>query len=35
MGKEYENFSYQTDQHYFYYGRVLKGLIKPEEVFDI
>lgn len=35
MGKDYENFSYETDTHNLYYGRVLKGLVKSEELFNI
>lgn len=35
MRKDYEKCSYQTDAHYLYYGRVLKGLVKLEEISDI
>lgn len=35
MGKGYKDFSYHTDAHCLYYGTGLKGLAKPEEVFDI
>lgn len=35
MGKDYKDFSYHTEAHCLYYGTVLKGLVKPEEVFDI